>query len=131
MELVLKRSYFKKGSNGSLFIKGKLLCHCIELPWKNNKRSHSCIPEGKYRLKLRYSPKFKWHFHVLGVPNRSFILFHPANNALRELRGCIAPVKRLSGPGKGLDSRVAFQQLKQQVYPALKRKEPVFLIINS
>ncbi|WP_121667629.1 DUF5675 family protein [Mesonia aquimarina] len=131
MELVLKRSYFKEGCNSSLFIQGKLICHCIELPWKKNIRSQSCIPEGKYRLKMRYSPKFKWHLHVLDVPGREFILFHPANHALRELRGCIAPVQRLSGPGRGLQSRIAFHQVKQLLYPVLKRRESVFLIINS
>ena len=30
------------------------------------------------------------------------------NYALTELRGCIAPVKRLTGPGRGLESRWLF-----------------------
>lgn len=131
MELVLKRSYFEEGSNGTLFLAGQLICYCIELPWQNNIRLQSCIPEGKYRLKKRYSPRFKWHLQVVDVPQREHILLHPANHALRELRGCIAPVQQLSGPGKGLNSRIAFQQLKQLLYPVFKRREPVFLIINS
>jgi hypothetical protein len=68
---------------------------------------------------------------VLGVNNRSFILFHPANNALKELNGCIAPVTKLSGPGLGLLSRKAFEKLKDQVYKALERKESVLLIVQS
>lgn len=131
MDLVLKRSYYPDGCNGTLFINGKQLCHTIELPWRNNQRSQSCIPEGTYGLKLRFSPRFKWHLHVLEVAQRDLILFHPANYALTELRGCIAPVKRLTGPGRGLESRWAFQQLKQLVYPAFQRKEKVQLIINS
>lgn len=68
---------------------------------------------------------------VLDVPNRSLILFHPANSALHELRGCIAPVTQLSGPGLGLMSRKAFAKLKDLVYAALDRKESVRLIVQS
>jgi hypothetical protein len=68
---------------------------------------------------------------VVDVKNRSLILFHPANNALRELNGCIAPVTKLSGPGLGLMSRKAFSKLKDVVYQALDRKESVTLIVNS
>jgi hypothetical protein len=68
---------------------------------------------------------------VVDVKNRSLILFHPANNALRELNGCIAPVTKLSGPGLGLLSRKAFSKLKDLVYKALDRKESVALIVSS
>jgi hypothetical protein len=73
------------------------------LPWKNNETRVSCIPEGKYFIKKRYSQKFQWHLEIENVQNRSLILFHPANNALQELNGCIAPVTKLSGPGLGFD----------------------------
>ena len=131
MVLILTRTYFPDGTNGKLECEGKLICNTIELPWKNNERRVSCIPEGEYFIEKRYSPKFKWHLHVLGVENRSFILFHPANNALKELNGCIAPVTKLSGPGLGLLSRKAFEKLKDQVYKALDRKESVLLIVQS
>ena len=84
-----------------------------------------------YFIEKRYSQKFQWHLHVLDVPNRSFILFHPANNAQRELNGCIAPVTKLSGPGLGLLSRKAFTKLKDQVYKALAGGESVLLIVQS
>ncbi len=66
---------------------------------------------------------------VTNIENRSLILFHPANNALLELNGCIAPVTKLSGPGLGLMSRKAFAKLKDLVYKALDRKESVELIV--
>jgi hypothetical protein len=75
--------------------------------------------------------KYKWHIHVTGVQNRSLILFHPANNAIKELNGCIAPVTKISGPGLGLLSRKAFRKLKDQVYKAIERKETVLLIVQS
>jgi hypothetical protein len=131
MVLILTRTYFPEGTNGKLECEGQLICYTIELPWKNNERRVSCIPEGEYFIEKRYSQKFKWHLHVLGVDNRSYILFHPANNALKELNGCIAPVTKLSGPGLGLLSRKAFEKLRDQVYKALDAGESVLLIVQS
>ena len=131
MVLSITRTYFPDGTNGILECEGKLICKTIELPWKNNETKVSCIPEGKYFIKKRYSKKFQWHLEILKVKNRSLILFHPANNALQELNGCIAPVTKLSGPGLGLMSRKAFAKLKNLVYRALSNNESVELIIKS
>lgn len=131
MVLILKRNYFPDGTNGKLECEGKTICNTIELPWKNNERKVSCVPEGKYFLEKRYSAKFKWHIEVKNVANRSGILFHPANNAMQELNGCIAPVTKLSGAGLGLMSRKAFVALKNVVFKALEKNEKVVLIIQS
>ncbi len=63
-------------------------CKTIELPWRENKINISCIPEGKYKVKKRYSDKFGHHFHILNVPGRSMILIH-AGNYYSETKGCI------------------------------------------
>jgi hypothetical protein len=131
MVLELTRTYFPNGTNGKLECKGKSICNTIELPWRENETRVSCIPEGKYFIKKRYSQKFQWHLEVLDVKNRSLILFHPANNAMQELNGCIAPVTKLSGPGLGLMSRKAFNKFKKIVYKALDNKESVELIVKS
>ena len=130
MILFLTRTYFPEGTNGILQCEGKIICKTIELPWKKNERGVSCIPEGRYFISKRYSSKFKWHLEVMDVSNRKYILFHPANNALKELQGCIGPVTKLSGPGLGLMSRKAFTALKDLVYAALDRKEIVELIVQ-
>ena len=131
MIIVLKRTYFPDGTNGKLECNGKSICNTIELPWRENQKRVSCIPEGKYFIRKRYSQKFQWHLEVIDVKDRSLILFHPANNALLELNGCIAPVTKLSGPGLGLMSRKAFAKLKTQVYQVLNGKESVELIVES
>jgi hypothetical protein len=131
MELELHRAYFKEGTNGTLFCSDKFLCHTIELPWKANKRSISCIPEGRYELVARFSKRFKHHLWIKGVCNRRLILFHPANNALKELEGCIAPVTYLGGLGRGIYSRDAMQKLLPLVYQAEDRKESIYLTIKS
>lgn len=131
MVLVLKRQYFPNGTNGQLKCEGTVICNTIELPWKNNEKRVSCITEGEYFIRKRYSAKHQWHLEVMDVQNRSLILFHPANNALQELHGCIAPLTKISGPGLGLMSRKAFTKLKTLVFKALDQNESVLLIVES
>jgi hypothetical protein len=131
MILVLTRTYFPDGTNGKLESNGTFICYTIELPWKNNQVGVSCIPEGKYFISKRYSSKFNWHLEVMNVENRKYILFHPANHARNELRGCIAPVSTLIGSGVGLQSKLAFDALKALVYATLDSGNCVQLIINS
>ena len=131
MNVLLQRTYFEEGTNSALFINGQFLGFGIELPWLKNQRNVSCIPEGEYELKARYSPKFSHHLHILDVKGRSLILIHPANNAKRELRGCIAPVTQLTGIGKGSHSKPLLQKLVSLCYQAFDRNENVLLTIKS
>jgi hypothetical protein len=60
----------------------------LELPWKNNERKVSCIPQGTYRLLPRYTDHFGNHFAVDMVAGRSGILIHRGNYP-SEIQGCI------------------------------------------
>lgn len=131
MELVLERSYHKEGTHGSLFLNDRFLCFTIELPWRENRRMESCIPEGIYALEARSSKKFGNHLLVKDVPQRNLILVHPANYAQKELQGCIAPVSELTGIGQGSKSRMALQKVLSLCHQAFERKEEVLLIIKS
>lgn len=62
--------------------------YTVELPWVQNKKNESCIPEGVYTAELHTSPRFGPTIHVLGVPDRTEILVHPANS-MTDLNGCI------------------------------------------
>jgi hypothetical protein len=130
MVLVLNRIYFPEGTQGVLEWNGTLICYTIELPWVGNQRRISCIPEGEYLLQLRFSPKFKWHFLLMDVPGRDLILIHPANDAKLELLGCIAPVTKHTGIGKGSASRKALEKLKALTKKAFEQNEEVILKIQ-
>jgi len=130
MQVDLLRSYAKDGTNGEIWVEGKLFCYSIELPWLYNAASLSCIPEGAYFLGKRYSKKFKAHIEIKDVPQRRYILFHPANVASKELRGCIAPVSVLTGVGRGGSSRDAFHRLIVLVYGAIDSGAEVLLVIK-
>ena len=131
MKLELIRTYFPNGTNGLLQNVKGIICYTIELPWLNNEVGKSCIPEGKYVLTKRYSQKYKWHLLLNDVKNRSLILIHPANDAKKELRGCIAPVTSLRGAGIGWESRKAFNKVKDMVYKAIDEGQNVELVIRS
>lgn len=128
MELEMLRNYEPDGTNGELVLK---VCNTIELPWLQNQRNVSCIPEGRYELKKRVTQKRGQHLLVVNVKGRDGILFHPANDAKKELHGCIAPVTAITGPGKGSQSRLAKEKLKALVLGALDRNEKVFITIKS
>jgi len=131
MEVILLRTYGSAGVNGKLLFYGEEICRTLELPWKDNQPGISCIPEGHYPLRRRFSPRFKNHFEILGVPGRKYILFHAGNDALKELRGCIAPVLQHTGEGRGLHSRMALQKMKDRLYPVLDKGIELTLIIKN
>ena len=72
--------------------------YSLELPDKNNQKNISCIPQGEYICKIRYSPHFKRNtYHLQNVKDRTYILIHSANLAgdkdkgyQSHLNGCIA-----------------------------------------
>ena len=74
---------------------GKVIfsCKTVELEVDCNARRDDAIPNGLYKVVLRYSAKYKNHFHITGVPNRSLILMHNANFS-RELLGCVGVGKK-------------------------------------
>ena len=130
MELVLTRRYHAKGTNGILRHNSNFLCYTIELPWLDNQPQVSCIPEGRYRLQPRFSIRHKTHLLLQQVRGRALILIHAANDAIRELRGCIAPVTKLTGIGKGSLSRTACRKVLDLVLEAVD-DGPVYLTIKS
>lgn len=131
MDLHLQRRYHPLGTNGILSHDGKPLCYTIELPWRNNIRLHSCIPEGRYKLVFRYSERHKVHLMLQSVPGRTLILIHKANDASRQLKGCIAPVSELTAPGKGNASGRAFNRMMSLVFKLSTYEKPVWLLVDK
>ena len=74
---------------GILTLPNGRVLHTLELAWKDNEKKISCIPKGNYTVVKRTSEKYGAHFHILDVPNRSFILIHHSNFH-SDLLGCVA-----------------------------------------
>ena len=62
-------------------------CFTMEPPWRDNKRNISCIPPGTYRVKIRYSRKYRQVYWILKVKGRTYILIHAGNWAGDVSRG--------------------------------------------
>jgi len=62
--------------------------YTLELPWLDNTRNASCIPDGSYTCLPRTSRKYKDHYHVTDVMGRGFILIH-SGNLPKDTQGCI------------------------------------------
>jgi len=88
MEIALKRTQHQdKQVLGEMVVNGRTI-KTLELAWKGNQQKVSCIPTGTYSVVKRNSAKYGDHFHVLDVPNRSFILIHHGNYHT-DILGCI------------------------------------------
>lgn len=100
-------------------------CYTLELPWNKNQQRVSAIPEGRYDVVKRHSPKYKDHLHILNVPGRDMILIHEANY-VRELLGCIAVgEKRMDIDKDGLLDVTSSVATKKKLLGFLEKKSIV------
>lgn len=62
----------------------------LELPWRENEKNRSCIPEGDYRLSLRGpTDRFKYtHLLVHDTAPREMVLVHRGNFP-KNTTGCV------------------------------------------
>ncbi len=125
-KVILTRHYESKyGTEGVLVAPNGLSCFTIEPPWHDNQPNISCIPPGEYKVVPFSGRRFKKVYHVLDVPNRSYILIHAGNLAgdrtlglKSNTYGCILPgIKRgyLYRQRAVLLSRYAINKLKESL----------------
>ena len=90
--LLIRDTFTDESTIGELFLNGERMCDTLELPYRDNQRSISCIPNGEYKVRLRYpresATRDYLHLLVQDVKDRSYILFHRGNSA-KDTRGCI------------------------------------------
>ena len=90
--LLLRDTFTDESTIGELFVNGERFCDTLELPYRDNQKSISCIPTGEYKVRLRLpresATRHYIHLLVKEVKDRSHILFHRGNTA-KDSRGCI------------------------------------------
>ena len=90
--LLIRDTFTDESTIGELFLNGERFCDTLELPYRDNQRSVSCIPTGSYKVRMRYpresATRYYLHLLVKDVKDRSYILFHRGNSA-KDSRGCI------------------------------------------
>jgi len=120
---------------GIILVNGSPKWTTLELPWQDNAKSISCIPEGTYTCervanrRLHNGKDIRATFEVCDVPNRDGILFHTGNRK-QDTQGCI-----LIGQGfsdfKGelwiVNSRLAFADFLEYT----QKEEDFTLVIKQ
>ncbi|PXY01417.1 hypothetical protein DF185_07995 [Marinifilum breve] len=109
--------------------------HTLELPWKENKKCVSCIPEGEYKIGLWNTQKFPNTFEIKNVPNRTNILIHKGNFNTNTL-GCVLlglDKKDLNQDGllDITDSGEAMDHLNELIRDLISEGEDAFIKIRS
>lgn len=121
MRAILTRIQFEKVQTlGELTLydqSGKTVfkCKTLELPWKENKTSISCIPKGIYRANPRTTDKRGEHYHIVPTEPRKWILIH-SGNYYTDIQGCILVGNAYSDINKDgymdvLNSKVTLKKL--------------------
>lgn len=99
MIITLKRVYLPTETLGSMYdARGELICKTMELPWRDNKTSISCIPEGVYDV-FKQPPKEGrpyWYYRLPDAQTkRRGILIHRIAY-VKDLLGCIGVGSRFA-----------------------------------
>jgi hypothetical protein len=99
--LLRKRHGGQTLGNAIVYVEGVMMKQfkTLELPWKDNQRGVSCIPPGRYVMRVRTSERHGRHLELIDVPGRSLILIHTGNYAesinpttgQSDIKGCILP----------------------------------------
>lgn len=122
---LIRLAHSDQGTRGVLVLPDGVLCNTLELPWRDNRPSLSCIPRGEYDVQLYASPRFGKAYQVQHVPGRSYILFHAGNLAgdvergfRTHSEGCILLGKHfgtLAGQQAVLASRPAVREFMERL----------------
>ena len=135
MEILLTRIARRPGYTiGRLSVDGKPLCDTLEPQWRNyalgarKVKGRSAVPEGRYRLVVTLSPRFRtWLPLLCGVPGFEGVRIHAGNTAA-DTEGCIlVGVNR--HPGRVDDSRLWLQTLMAYIRHAERKDEELWITV--
>lgn len=95
MELTLCRRWLTEASTvGELYVDGVRECYVLEDRHRPNEpkvKGATCIPCGRYEVRITWSPKFKRDIPLLiDVPGFDGVRIHPGNTA-SDTEGCLLP----------------------------------------
>ena len=69
--LIIRDAFSDESTIGELFINGERFCNTLELPYRDNQRSVSCIPTGDYKVRMRYPRESATRDYLHLLLNRS------------------------------------------------------------
>lgn len=149
LEIKLVRKIFSETATiGELFVDGKKLCDTLEdtrrnlpptCPYTPKGESckcpekvygKTCIPEGRYKVVYRYSPKFgKMYAALENVPHFLGILIHSGTN-VGHTEGCILVGEVIPGKEELKNSFPMGGKVKVLVSTAIEEGREVYITIE-
>ena len=140
MELKLVRVHVAENDTlGLLYINGHFAAVTMEDEYRQVKvQGETCIPEGTYELRLRYSPKFTPRYkhemiEICDVPGFSGILVHRGNTE-KDTAGCllVGNVMRFNPDGTSRieESTLAYNRIYPIIARAIREGPAVTLSIS-
>jgi len=147
MNLILFRPWKQSTYTiGKLFIEQTFICNTLEPPVRDLKDlnndgdygdpgegkiyGHTAVPQGKYRITLTWSEKFKRILPLLnGVKGFDGVRIHPGNS-IADTAACILPGENKE-KGRVLNSAYYVRFLMEKISEALDRSERVFITIYN
>ena len=135
MELKLDRKYKKQNYTiGDLYINSQWFCNTIEdkvrilNSFEDKVYGETAIPEGRYKVLVTYSPKFKRYLpELINTPFFKNIRIHSGNTE-KDSEGCII-VGENKVKGKVVNSKATLDRLMNILLPASQRGEEIFITI--
>lgn len=131
MELTLLRRWLSGASTvGELYVDGERECFILEdryrPPPETKVAGATCIPLGRYEVRITWSPKFQCEMPLLiGVPGFEGVRIHPGNTPA-DTEGCLLPGTERHGEAVK-DSRRAYVDLLAKLRGA---SEPIWLSVE-
>ena len=134
MKLELKRFHHgEEDTLGLLFVDGKFFCFVLEDEYREPKVfAETRIPEGRYSLGLRFSPKFSPRYGHSMIFLRSVPGFEPntilihRGNSESDTAGCLLVANAVhynpGGKSQVLQSGVAYERLYPVVSKAIEEE---------
>lgn len=128
---LIRKTYSERSTIGKLFLDGEFFCHTLEDVVRPQKvYGETAIPEGAYKVKITYSPRFKRDLPLLlNVPGFEGIRIHAGNTA-KDTEGCIL-VGDLAGQDIVWQSRAAFNRLFDKLKAAQNAGEEITIEVTN
>jgi hypothetical protein len=118
---------------GQLSVDGVFECFTLEdvaRPAGEKVYGRTAIPEGRYRIIVNRSPRFRRDLPLLlDVRNFEGVRIHPGNTA-DDTEGCILPGRKRT-QASVQESRMAFDALLAKIEGAIAAGEEVWITIES